>query len=48
MVDEDTTDDDIPLVVVETGASGGRYTLRVDMATCTIAPCYYAVGVYNR
>jgi len=48
MVDEDTTDDDIPLVLVQTGKSDDRYTLRVDMASCSIAPCYYAVGVYRR
>jgi len=48
MVDEDTTADDIPLVVVQTGSSATRYTLRVDMASCSIEPCYYALGVYRR
>ncbi len=48
MVDDDTTGDDIPLVVLETGGSADRYTIRVDMVSCSIAPCYYALGVYRR
>lgn len=48
LVDQDNLDDDIPLVVVETGGSVQQYTVRVEMASCSIAPCYYAVGVYRR
>jgi len=48
LLDDDTTDDDIPLVVHETGGSADRYTLRVEMVSCSIAPCYYALGVYRR
>jgi predicted Ser/Thr protein kinase len=47
IVDNDKEPDDVPLVVVQTGSSQS-YTLRVSMATCTIEPCYYAVGVYRR
>ncbi|MFG1691062.1 hypothetical protein ACGF5M_02710, partial [Gemmatimonadota bacterium] len=47
VVDNDKEPDDVPLVVVQTGSSQS-YTLRVSMATCTVEPCYYAVGVYRR
>src|SRR5262245_36494715 len=46
-VDRDFTRDDVPEVSVRPGTSGW-YQVRVVMASCTVAPCRYAVGIFGR
>jgi hypothetical protein len=48
IIDDDTQDDDIPLVIVDTEGSPLEVSLEVRMITCTVEPCYYAVGVFRR
>ena len=47
LLDEDTTTDDIPLVTTQTGSSPLEVRVEVRMIDCTVAPCYYAVGVFR-
>jgi hypothetical protein len=44
-VDSDYELDDVPMVMVEV-ASGTTYNLTVKMATCSVAPCAFGVGVF--
>lgn len=46
-VDVDTSDDDIPIVVVSPGSTQ-TYTLEVKMYHCGHNPCYYGIGVFGR
>jgi len=46
-VDTDVLDDDYPLVEV-TPPADGVYTLRIQLRTCTIAPCYVAARLVAR
>jgi len=46
-MDGDFLPDDVPVVEVRP-AQSGYYRIRVAMATCHIAPCQYAVGVFRR
>lgn len=39
--------DDVPLLNVRP-RSGGTYRLRVTMASCSSAPCWYGIGVFGR
>ena len=47
IVDSDMAMDDYPIVNVVPSRSG-TYTVEVRMATCSIAPCRYGVGVFGR
>lgn len=44
-VDSDYELDDVPMVTVEVERSG-TYHLKVEMATCSVAPCAFGVGVF--
>lgn len=44
-VGRDFEDDDLPMVVLE-GATGGRYTIEMQMPACN-GTCNWGVGVYN-
>ena len=47
IVDRDFLNDDVP--IVETSPDrAGRYTVTVVMASCSIEPCGYTVGVFER
>jgi hypothetical protein len=46
-VDEDETDDDVPVVAVSP-SRGGRYTVRATMASCGDDPCRYGLGVVKK
>lgn len=46
MVDEDVLNDDTPVLSVTPG-SGGVYTVRAIMTTCSSEPCRYGIGVYG-
>lgn len=47
VVDRDLLSDDIPIVETSPHRSG-RYTVRIIMASCSIEPCGYTVGVFER
>ncbi len=47
MIDSDTAYDDTPLVTI-TPQWTGQFTIKVEMPTCYVAPCYYGVGVFVR
>jgi hypothetical protein len=44
-VDSDFEEDDVPMVMVEV-PSNATYHLRVQMATCSVEPCAFGVGVF--
>jgi hypothetical protein len=44
-VDSDYEMDDVPMVTVEVEESG-IYHLKVEMATCSVEPCAFGVGVF--
>ncbi|HET7229547.1 MAG TPA: hypothetical protein VFJ16_06060 [Longimicrobium sp.] len=46
MVAEDVLDDDTPVLSV-TPSSGGTYTVRAIMTSCSAEPCRYGIGVYG-
>lgn len=46
-VDSDYETDDYPVVLVEPGRAG-TYNLKVIMATCSVEPCFYGVGVFAK
>ncbi|MFQ5551642.1 MAG: hypothetical protein ACE5FJ_10445 [Gemmatimonadales bacterium] len=46
-IDSDASIDDEPVVEVTTNRSGD-YRVRVRMYSCSVEPCFYAVGVYQR
>lgn len=46
LVGEDVLLDDYP-VVSFTASHSATYTVEVIMATCSVAPCYYAVGTFE-
>lgn len=46
-VAEDHQTDDVPMVMVEV-ERGQTYTLKVEMAACSVAPCAFGVGVYGK
>lgn len=46
VLDTDVAADDFPVVTV-TPTVSGEYTIRVTMARCDTALCYYALGVYG-
>ena len=43
----DLRPDDVP-VVIAYPVTGGTYRVRVVMASCSVGPCRYAVGVFGR
>lgn len=47
LIDEDLLVDDLPIVDV-TPQWTGPFRVQVIMATCNVAPCYYAFNVYGR
>jgi hypothetical protein len=48
LLDEDIDPDSYPIVVLEqVSQAPGNVTVEVSMATCTVEPCYYAVGVFR-
>lgn len=47
VVSRDFLSDAIPVVSAMPGESG-RYRVRVVMATCSVGPCQYAVGIFGR
>jgi hypothetical protein len=47
MVDSDVAADDTPVVQI-TPERTARYRIRATMATCSVEPCRYGVGVYVR
>ncbi|HEU0302283.1 MAG TPA: hypothetical protein VFR37_22690 [Longimicrobium sp.] len=46
-VDSDLLPDDYPLVTVTVSRSG-NFTVEVDMASCSVEPCRYGIGVFGR
>ncbi len=44
-VDSDYATDDVPMVTVEVERAG-TYHLKVQMATCSVEPCAFGVGVF--
>jgi hypothetical protein len=44
-VDSDYETDDVPMVMVEV-PRGAVYHLKVEMATCSVEPCAFGVGVF--
>ena len=46
-VDSDYEMDDVPMVTVEV-RRGQTYHLKVEMATCSVEPCAFGVGVYGK
>lgn len=46
LLDIDVEDDDFPVLSV-TPRTSGEYTVRVTMASCETAICYYSLGVYG-
>lgn len=46
VLDEDVSVDDAP--VVAAAGRGERVRLRVNMYSCSVEPCYYAVGIFVR
>ncbi|MBE9014220.1 DUF4148 domain-containing protein [Pseudanabaenaceae cyanobacterium LEGE 13415] len=47
LIASDTKNDDIPIVFV-TPAWNARFTIRVNMVSCSNAPCRYGVGAYGQ
>jgi hypothetical protein len=45
-IDSDYATDDIPIVEV-TPAWDSKFSLQINMATCSNEPCYYGVGVFG-
>ena len=45
-IDSDTSINDAP--VVQATGRGERVRLRVNMYSCNVEPCYYAVGIFVR
>jgi hypothetical protein len=46
-IDFDNRSNDVPVVTV-TPRRTGRFRVKVDMPSCSAAPCYYGVGVFGR
>ena len=46
-VDSDVRTDDWPIVEVTPGHTA-RYRLKVIMASCSVSPCFYGVGMYSK
>ena len=46
-VSEDIETDDVPVLSITPPATR-EYTIRAIMATCSVSPCRYGVGVYGR
>lgn len=46
-IDSDLLDDDYPVVSVVPRRSG-TYRVRVSMATCSVEPCRYGIGVFGK
>jgi hypothetical protein len=47
VIDSDLLEDDYPVVSVEVVRSG-RFSVRVSMASCSVEPCRYGIGVFGR
>lgn len=47
VLDEDTSLNDAPIVSL-TSKGESRYRLRVRMYSCSLEPCYFAIGVFGR
>lgn len=47
LIDEDLLVDDTPIVEVNP-VRNARFTLRTQMISCSVEPCYYGIGVYAR
>lgn len=47
VIDSDMLDDDVPVVSV-TVARSGAFRVRVSMATCSVEPCRYGIGIFGR
>lgn len=47
VLDEDISLNDAPIVAL-TAKGSTRYRLRVRMYSCSIEPCYFAIGVFGR
>ncbi|HEX6039697.1 hypothetical protein [Longimicrobium sp.] len=46
-VDSDYETDDVPMVMVEV-ERGQTYSLKVEMAACSVEPCAFGIGVYGK
>lgn len=46
VVDEDTTEDDVPVVTVEPGRTAD-YVVKVRMYHCSAEPCRYGVAIFS-
>jgi hypothetical protein len=46
-IDTDVEMDDFPIVAV-TPSRSGTYRLKVVMATCSVEPCRYGIGVFGK